>query len=400
MKAPNITLVERRKRNRPQTLVCLSHLRWNFVFQRPQHLMSLFAANRRVFFVEEAVPDSRTYLSRTMDRSGVEVIVPHLSTTESRSRALQGLLHEMLAEPTIRSYSLWYYTPLAIEWTTRLSPSAVIYDCMDELSAFKGAPPGLRDCESALLREADVVFTGGNTLYEAKKHHHDNVYPFPSSIDVSHFAKAKNSQSDPEDQAQIPHIRLGFAGVIDERMDLDLLAAVADSRPDWHLVMLGPVVKIDESSLPKRPNIHYLGMKSYEQLPQYLGGWDVALLPFARNESTRFISPTKTPEYLAAGLPVVSTSIRDVIQPYGAAGLVHIADEPAAFVAAVEKALAEDSVQRMAKVDRLLANNCWSRTSRRMDELMEDAVRRRAARPSLMNYRPAAPETSVIAQVD
>ena len=105
-------------------------------------------------------------------------------------------------------------------------------------------------------------------------------------------------------------------------MDFELLSGVARARPGWSFVMLGPVVKIDEESLPRAANIHYLGSKSYAELPRYASGWDVALLPFARNESTEFISPTKTPEYLAAGLPVVSTSIRDVVRPYQELGLV------------------------------------------------------------------------------
>jgi UDP-galactopyranose mutase len=375
-------IVERRKRRRPNTLVCLSHLRWNFVYQRPQHLMSRLAADRRVLFIEEPVASTRgSYLSRTHDASGVEVIVPHLGHGNA-AVVLARLLDEMFEEQKIHEYSLWYYTPMAMEWTSHLSPTAVIYDCMDELTAFKNAPSTLREWELLLLGEADVVFTGGNSLFNAKKHQHDNIYPFPSSIDVSHFSRARDARPDPDDQAAIPHKRLGYVGVIDERMDLDLIAAVADLRPDWHLVLLGPVVKIDEAVLPKRANIHYLGMKSYDHLPQYLGGWDVALLPFARNESTRFISPTKTPEYLAAGLPVVSTSIQDVVEPYGMAGVVHVADDPLEFVSAIERALAEDSTKRIIAVEQLLANNCWSRTSRRMSELIEDAVARRNAKCS------------------
>ena len=345
--------------------------------------MSRFAADRRVLYVEEPVSTNHgAYLTHSVDSSGVQVVVPHIAQSKDQTTVLRGLIDQMLEELNIRSYALWYYTPIALEWTSHLAPTAIVYDCMDELSAFKGAPPGLRQCESELLKKADVVFTGGHTLFEAKRNQHDHVYPFPSSIDVSHFAKARTSCSDFDDQARIPHPRLGYAGVIDERMDLDLIGAVAKARPDWHFVLLGPVVKIDKSSLPDHSNIHYLGMKAYDQLPAYLGGWDVGLLPFARNESTRYISPTKTPEYLTAGLPVVSTSIRDVVRPYGAAGVVHIADEPARFIAAIEKALTEDASKRLAKVDRLLANNCWSRTWGRMNELLEDATRRRTTMTS------------------
>lgn len=284
------------------------------------------------------------------------------------------LLPGFLRDYAISDYLLWYYTPMALEFTRRLKPRAVVYDCMDELSAFSGAPAAMRDREQELLARADVVFTGGQTLFESKRHSHANVHPFPSSVDVAHFARARPVQPDREDQAHIPHPRLGFFGVVDERMDLELLRQVAAARPDWHLIIVGPVVKIDPSLLPVAANIHYLGPQQYEDLPAYLAGWDVALLPFARNEATRFISPTKTPEYLAAGKPVVSTSIRDVIRPYGIAGLARIADDPADFVAAVEAALSEDSAQRLRQVDAFLTQTSWDGTWTRMYHLINAAM--------------------------
>jgi UDP-galactopyranose mutase len=172
---------------------------------------------------------------------------------------------------------------------------------------------------------------------------------------------------------------MGYFGVIDERLDLDLLAAIADARPDWHLVMVGPVVKIDAGDLPRRPNLHWLGMKGYPELPEYLAGWDVALMPFALNESTRFISPTKTPEYLAGGRPVVSTPIRDVVKPYGESGMVEIADGPEAFVAAIDRVLGraldrQDQESWLRRVDEHLSRGSWSRTWQQMSELIEASV--------------------------
>jgi UDP-galactopyranose mutase len=219
------------------------------------------------------------------------------------------------------------------------------------------------------------VFTGGQSLYEAKRHLHPQVYPFPSSVDVAHFARARQPQRDPADQAGIPHPRIGFFGVIDERFDIDLVRDVAALRPDWHFVLLGPVVKIDRRALPQGPNLHYLGAKNYPDLPSYLSGWDVAVLPFARNESTRFISPTKTPEYLAAGCPVVSTSIRDVIRPYGQQGLARIADAPADFTAAIDAALHEDAVARQVRADAFLSQISWDLTWSRMRQLVDGVVR-------------------------
>jgi len=373
------------KFTRHPDLVCLSHLRWDFVYQRPQHLLSRFAKSRRVFFVEEPIfGDWQPHLDITTRGDGLHVVVPRLAQgleVAAAEAAQKRLINELFAGYEIGDHVLWYYTPMALAWTRHLKPLATVYDCMDELSAFKGAPPALREREAELFRRADLVFTGGQSLYEVKRDQHRAVYAFPSSIDASHFAQARSALAEPEDQQGIPHPRLGFFGVIDERMDIELLDALAAARPDWHLVLVGPVVKIDESELPRRPNIHYLGGKSYGELPGYLAGWDVALLPFARNDSTRFISPTKTPEYLAAGKPVVSTSIRDVVRPYGEMGLVRIADTPREFIECVEQALGEDSASRMAAVDAFLSQTSWDHTWGRMSELIEDVVvaRRRPA---------------------
>jgi UDP-galactopyranose mutase len=366
-------------------LVCLSHLRWDFVYQRPQHLLTRCAKERRVFFVEEPIFDDgpTARLDVTHRDCGVTVVVPRLPKELEGSDALDAMQREMInrlfAEQSITDHILWYYTPMAISWTRHLQAVATVYDCMDELSAFKGAPLSLKDREAELFKRADLVFTGGQSLYEVKRDQHKNVYAFPSSIDAAHFAQARCVTTDPADQAEIPSPRLGFFGVIDERMDIELLDAVAAARPDWHLVMIGPIVKIDPADLPQRENIHYLGGKSYDELPAYLAGWDVALLPFARNESTRFISPTKTPEYLAAGRAVVSTSIRDVVRPYGEQSLVHIADEPSEFVAAIEAAMSEDAAARMREVDAFLAQTSWDQTWGRMAELIEDVVTSRRA---------------------
>jgi UDP-galactopyranose mutase len=365
-------------------LLCFSHLRWDFVFQRPQHLMSRFARERRVFFFEEAMRDAqapRLELHETPE--GVHVAVPHLppDLDEQQSEAVvRRLVDELIEDEELHRYTTWYYTPMALPFSRHLSPLAVAYDCMDELSLFRGAPPRLVELEQELLSRASVVCTGGHSLFEAKRNKHANVHPVPSSVEVKHFARARDPQEDPADQAGIPHPRLGFFGVLDERLDVDLLRAVADARPDWHFVLLGPVVKIDPALLPRGPNLHYLGMKKYEQLPAYLAGWDVALLLFARNEATRYISPTKTPEYLAAGKPVVSTSIRDVMRPYGARGLVEIADTPADFALAVSAALRPDP-ERQRRADAFLSTMSWDATFAKMKALLDQCVHRhRAAR--------------------
>ncbi|MEH2123749.1 UDP-galactopyranose mutase [Nostoc sp.] len=361
-------------------IVCLSHLRWNFVYQRPQHLLTRCAQGKRVFFIEEPIfsEEPLARLDINEDSNGVVVVVPHLPqglSEETINADLQVLIDGLFREQNINKYICWYYTPMAIAFTRHLQPQAVVYDCMDELSAFQGASPTLKNYEAELFNRADLVFTGGQSLYESKVNQHPNVYAFPSSVDVPHFGQARNIQ-EPEDQAHIPHPRLGFFGVIDERMDLELLAGIAEARPDWHLVIIGPVVKIDPASLPQHENIHYLGGRDYKQLPAYLAGWDLAMLPFARNESTRFISPTKTPEYLAAGRPVVSTSIRDVVRPYGESKLVRIADTISEFVTAAEQAMQEDTPasEWLSRVDVFLEKISWDRTWASMMKLIDSAI--------------------------
>ncbi|MBW4619886.1 MAG: glycosyltransferase family 1 protein [Cyanosarcina radialis HA8281-LM2] len=362
-------------------LVCFSHLRWDFVYQRPQHLLGRGAQTRRVFFIEEplASPDNSWWLDISRRECGVWVAVPHLPAGVSEQKAIalqQRLLDTLFAQAQIQAPILWYYTPMAVPFTHHLKASAIVYDCMDELSAFKGAHPDLQARESHLFKLADLVFTGGRSLYEAKQHQHPNIHAFPSSIDAAHFRQARNLIAEPSSQAAIPHPRLGFYGVVDERMDLDLLDGIARARPDWHLVIIGPAVKIDPETLPRHPNIHYLGSKSYQELPSYLASWDVALLPFARNESTRFISPTKTPEYLAAGKPVVSTSIRDVVRPYGEEGLVHIADTVPEFIDAIAAALEQKQADSewLSRVDTFLSQTSWDRTWQAMNDLIEEAI--------------------------
>ena len=372
----------------PPDLVCLSHLRWGFVYQRPQHLLSRFARRQRVFFVEEPVDTDGTPRMdvRQCPTTGVYIAVPQVRASlsaASRETIQKLLLNNLLTEYKILDYTLWYYTPMALGFSAHLNPRLTVFDCMDELAAFAGAPQEMKDREAELLRRADVVFTGGHSLYEAKKNRHSDVHCFPSSIEFNHFARARSLDDEPADQTQIPHPRIGFCGVIDERMNIDLLGGMAALRPDWHFVMIGPVVKIDPAALPKLPNIHYLGGRSYDELPRYMAKWTVGMLPFAHNESTRFISPTKTPEYLAAGLPVVSTSITDVVRPYGIQKLVRIADTADQFVEAITAAMNEDAVSKewRSRVDDLLATNSWDLTFQRMWKLMGERTRATEFKP-------------------
>jgi UDP-galactopyranose mutase len=366
------------------TLLCFSHLRWDFVFQRPQHLMTRFAKDMPVVIWEEPMdvgPRETPYLkvSQAEGFPNIRIVGPHLPEGMSEDRrddSLKRLLDAHVASlrgPLIA----WYYTPMMLEFSRHIEADAVVYDCMDELSKFRFAPEKLLGLEQELIDKADLVFTGGSSLFEAKKDRHDSVHLFPSSVDRVHFSKARGGLFDPADQEELRHPRFGYYGVIDERFDIALLDEIAALRPDWSFVMVGPVVKIAEEDLPRRPNIHYLGSKTYEQLPCYLGGWDVALMPFAMNESTQFISPTKTPEYLAGGKPVVSTPVKDVVRHYGHLEAVEIASDAASFVASCDKALAlarDGSRKWLAEADLMLSSSSWDTTQARMSGLIAEVL--------------------------
>jgi len=372
------------------TLLCFSHLRWSFVFQRPQHLMSRFARAGRTIFWEEseaARPGSAPALGvRTCAETGVVVVTPSLSEElqgPARDRALRKLLDAFVAGEE-KPLVCWYYTPMMLPFTRHVERLCTVYDCMDELANFRFAPPELLSLEQDLFDEANLVFTGGFSLYEAKKDRHPEVHPFPSSVDRAHFSRARDPMPEPADQNAIPGPRLGYYGVIDERLDLSLIAALADAHPDWSIVMVGPVVKIDPAELPRRPNVHYLGGKTYDELPAYLAGWDVALMPFAINEATRFISPTKTPEYLAGGKPVVSTAITDVVRHYGAVEGVLIAENQSEFIAGCKRALTMAAEgEWLSEVDLLLSNLSWDLTQARMAGLMRETIAARQAPPAV-----------------
>jgi UDP-galactopyranose mutase len=309
---------------------------------------------------------------RTNPEPGICVLRPRtpvLSSGFSDEQAphLKRLVRQLVEEERLEDYLLWFYTPMALPLAQTLRPKAIVYDCMDELSAFLGAPPQLLQREEQLLQRAEIVFTGGPSLFRAKQNRHPNVHCFPSSVDAKHFARAKHT-AEAADQAALPHPRLGFFGVIDERMDLDLLDAMSQAHPEWQIVMVGPVVKVDPAILPRRPNLHFIGPRDYAQLPEYLAGWDICLLPFALNEATRFISPTKTLEYMAAERPIVSTPITDVADPYGQ--IVYLGDTHAEFIAACEKALrlAEpERAERVAKMREVLSKTSWDATASAME---------------------------------
>jgi UDP-galactopyranose mutase len=396
-----------------QSIIVFSHLRWNFVFQRPQHLLSRLARRYQVHFFEEPVPgQAKQWLQIETPTPNVRVYRPHSTLAsagfhDDHIPALQQMVREIVRDERIENYAVWFYSPMALPLMQELTPLAVVYDCMDELSAFHNAPRQLIQRENALLKRADVVFTGGPSLYRAKRDRHHNVHCFPSSVDADHFRRALEPGTDHPLQQALPKPRLGYFGVIDERLDLELLAQLADATSHWQICMVGPVVKIDPAKLPQRANLHYFGQQAYQDLPRFIAGWEVCLQPFALNEATRFISPTKTLEYMAAERPIVSTAITDVVEPYG--HIVRIAQDAASFIEECKRALQasdEESAASAQLMRTTAAATSWDRTAEQMSALLEQVAQRQSSSaaqlptieepPRHAQVRPASGEYSTI----
>jgi len=372
-------------------LLVFSHLRWNFVFQRPQQLLARLARHHPVVFVEEPLHAAGVpRLERSTPMPNVEVLRPRTPVDapgfhDDQLSVLKPLLHRHLSHEGIDDVVAWFYTPMALPLLSGLAPTAVVYDCMDDLASFKAAPRQMRQRETALLKIADLVFAGGPSLYESKRAQHDHVVCLPSAVDASHYARdralacADQVRRAEALQGAIAGPRLGYFGVIDERLDLQLLARVADAEPTWQLLMVGPVAKIDPSQLPRRSNIHWLGAQPYDLLPQLAAGWDVCMIPFVLDETTRYISPTKTLEYLAAGKPVVSTGVHDVKAMFS--DVVRIADGAERFIGAVRDALEESSLhgaERAADAQACVWRYSWDETAAAARRAIEAVLARRA----------------------
>lgn len=386
----------------PPVLIVFSHLRWRFVVQRPQHLLSRLSRRYRVLFIEEPVNDPGSEPTLQVEATACpRVTVLRLASRlsargfdDAALALLAPLLATHLAQARLVRCVAWFYTPMAVPLLAGLAPLAVVYDCMDELAAFKAAPPDMRAREAQLLRQAHLVLTGGPGLYEVKRRAHANVHCLPSSVDAAHYTASAQRRRGPQWQAgaalqrRLPHPRLGFFGVIDERLDLDLLAALAQRRPQWQLIMVGPLCKRDESELPRAPNLHWLGQQPYARLPALVHGWDVCLLPFALNEHTRFISPTKTLEYLAAGKPVVGTPLRDVMTLYG--DVVQLAASADDFIEQCEAVLARTPDQRARhrrQAARTVARYSWDAAAARVQALLDGLLQPEVPAPATLPHR-------------
>jgi UDP-galactopyranose mutase len=396
---------------KPFDLVVASHLRWSFVWQRPQQLLSRIAKNHRILFVEEPVyaPDSngQPLPNIYVAQPNLIVLTPQVPKDECGDTPLwlwpcqdkiAQQVQDALLALNFQHRALWFYTPTPEFLVEVVKPDMLAYDVMDELANFKYAPPQLKEREHRLLSRSAVVFTGGASLYDAKKHHNPNTHLFASGVDGAHYSRAcSDDTTEPDWMKDIPHPRATYIGVIDERLDYDMVAAAASARPDVQFLMCGPIVKVDPEQLPKAPNLHYPGQQSYDDLPRILKGTDVCLMPFALNEATKFISPTKTLEYMATHRPIVSTPIKDVERFYS--DIVYLAADRETFVSQIEAALSEpatDRARKHAREEKILAEQAWDAIADNMQTLMyHEWAKTPTARAQILSDRLASLPRSV-----
>ena len=379
MASANTRGVPTKERTEPD-LVVLSHLPWTWVWQRPQHLVSRLAAGRRTWFVEQPVrADVDTPVMRHIQTGPVHRVwleVPHevrIGDSPLLPFELYGDQLTALLGDAATGSDVWLYSPMALDLAISMSPRVLVYDVMDDLSAFADGGDYMRDLQQRALRRADLTFAGGRSLRRvaAQVRGPEGVHLFPSGVEIAHYATSRSLRR--------PRTRpaAGYVGVIDERLDLELIASLAAALPDWDIHLIGPVTKIDRATLPTGPNLHYPGMQPYDRLPEVMAGLDVALMPFALNDATRAISPTKTLEYLAAGLPVVSTRVADVVADWGS--VVRFADDGAGFAAACLAVRDDCQATRDARVQPLQKRHEWDAIAAEMSRLMRGVVEERTA---------------------
>ena len=361
------------------------HLRWDFVWQRPQQIFSRLARNHRVLFIEDPViaegeprlaidepypnlvrivPQIPQHLAVNADKDA-EIFLPQIKKALDEHPLLAGRFEQPLH---------WFYSPMpAPGYMGQFNAVGVVYDCMDELANFRFAPPDIADRERFVMSRADVVFTGGYQLFESKSRFHDNVHFYGCGVDVEHYGKARDEATEvPAAVLAAPGPRFGYFGVIDERLDYELIAALAEHFPAASVVMAGPVVKVDPNELPQHENIHWLGQQRYEDLPAIVKGFDVCLMPFALNEATKYINPTKTLEYMAGGKPIVSTAVADVVRNF--TPIVDVARSPAEFVDAVERAWRQADADLIAQGIERAQNASWDATVESMRNDVQQAI--------------------------
>jgi glycosyltransferase involved in cell wall biosynthesis len=370
------------------SLIVHCHLCWDWVWQRPQQFLSRLSARHRILFVETVGPDPQLAApyARFREAEGfpnITLLRIQFPTGQwsdgrfvdrERRRLVQEALKSELLAGQFQNPVQWFYDPMAVAaFGGRMDEAATVYDCMDELSKFKGAPPVIVERERKLLALADVVFTGGRKMFEAKSRFNANCHFYGCGVDVNHFGKARDESTRvPDDLAHLKKPVLGYFGVVDERMDYELVAKLADANPDWSVAIIGPAIKVDPGQFPQRPNLHWLGGRDYQALPACCKGFDVCLMPFAMNEHTEFINPTKSLEYMATARPIVSSAVPDVISNFGS--VVKIARSHDEFIAHCRQAAASPDREAIERGLKMASENSWESIVNRLDQHIRDVL--------------------------
>jgi glycosyltransferase involved in cell wall biosynthesis len=374
------------------SLIVHSHLGWDWVWQRPQQFVSRLSRRRKVLFVEIAAPDPE--LAAPLARFRTPEKFPNITLLTLRFPARRWddgayvdaerrrLVQEFVAGPRAGHFEnpvQWFYDPMAAPaFAGHMGEILTVYDCMDELSGFRYAPPEIIERELALLARADVVFTGGRRLFEVKRRLHDNCHFYGCGVESEHFGQARAAHTAvPAELAVLPKPVLGYFGAVDERMDYELLARLAAANPGWSVVMIGPVIKVEADSLPRRPNLHWLGQRAYADLPAFAKGFDLCLMPFALNEATAFINPTKALEYMAAGREIISTAVPDVVHNFGS--VVKIARTREEFITLCRQAIARPDHAAIGRGLKMAGENSWDSIVARLESHIAEALVRKGA---------------------
>lgn len=365
------------------------HLCWDWVWQRPQQFLSRLSQRHKILFVETIGPDPELAAPLARFRQVPEfpnVTILRMQFPKWRwddgdyvDTERRHLVQQFLEGPgkDFVNPIQWFYDPMAVPgFAGQMGEVLTVYDCMDELSKFRGAPPQIVERELDLLERADLVFTGGRKLFESKSQFHDNCHFYGCGVDVEHFGKARAAQTTvPPEVAKLPQPVLGYFGVIDERMDYELVAHLADARPHWSIVLVGPLTKVDPEILPKAPNLHWLGQRAYADLPALCKGFDLCLMPFALNEATEYINPTKALEYMATGREIISTAVADVVHNFGS--VVKIARTREEFVLLCESALDQPDAEAIARGLKMAQQNSWDSIVAQLEGHLVEALQRK-----------------------
>ncbi|HSU55816.1 MAG TPA: glycosyltransferase [Candidatus Dormibacteraeota bacterium] len=372
-------------------IIVHSHLCWDWVWQRPQQFVSRLSKRHKILFVETVAPDPALVVPAARFRQVEKYPNTTILTVQfpawrwgdgayvdsERRRIVQ----QFVAGPgsEFENPVQWFYDPMAVPaFAGQMGERLTVYDCMDELSRFRCAPPEMSVREAKLLALADVVFTGGRKLWESKRRHHENCHFYGCGVDVAHFGKALKPETPIATQLEsLSKPVLGYFGVVDERLDYDLIARLADANPEWSVAIVGPVLKVEEASLPRRANLHWLGGQPYADLPSFCKGFNICLMPFALNEATEFINPTKALEYMATGRPIISSAVPDVVANFGE--VVHVADDVEEFISLCRKATARPDAERTRRGLAKARENTWERIVSELEGHVEEALKTRVA---------------------